>query len=148
MCWDRRGCLARYDPLETIKTPSTRCSDIRESLDYGVSRQSTRSCTTPEGTPKDIPRRYTDLLKPQWKDKIGVSTTKYKSSPTRSWISMATEKEWISQEVSRAKIPSLGPAVTLIIGWRRGRIRSGFSVNADPWKPLKKGERGGLGPTG
>ena len=106
----QKGLLAKYDPLEDDKNAIDKMFRHPENLwttvylgVHSIVYNSRRVVN------KDIPRRYTDLLKPQWKDKIGVSTTK-SSSPTRSWISMAKRREWIFSKSWPRRIPSLGPA--------------------------------------
>ncbi|HEY3167660.1 MAG TPA: extracellular solute-binding protein, partial [Candidatus Binatia bacterium] len=74
----QKGLLAKYDPLEDDKNAIDKMFRHPENL-WTTVYLGVHSIVynTRRIAPKDIPRRYTDLLKPQWKDKIGVSTTKY-----------------------------------------------------------------------
>jgi ABC-type Fe3+ transport system substrate-binding protein len=88
--------------------------------------------------PKDIPRRYTDLLKPQWKDNIGISTTKY--IVTYALLDLyGKEKGMDFLKKLAAQNPRARAGGTLIIELvGAGEFQLGFSVNADSVESVKK----------
>jgi iron(III) transport system substrate-binding protein len=85
-----------------------------------------------------VPRRYTDLLKPQWKDNIGISTTKY--IVTYALMDLyGKEKGMDFLKKLAAQNPRARAGGTLIIELvGAGEFQLGFSVNADSVESVKK----------
>jgi len=135
----QKGILAKYDPLEQepdvldkmFKHPQNLWTTVYlgvHSITYN-----TRSVAA-----KDIPRRYTDLLKPHWKDKIGISTTKY--IVTYALMDLyGKEKGMDFLKKLAAQNPVARAGGTLIIELvGAGEFQLGFSVNADSVENVKK----------
>jgi iron(III) transport system substrate-binding protein len=136
----QKGLLAKYDPLEDddknaidkmFKHPENLWTTVYlgvHSIVYNTRRVSG----------KDIPRRYTDLLKPQWKDKIGVSTTKY--IVTYALMDLyGKEKGMDFLKKLAAQNPVARAGGTLIIELvGAGEFDLGFSVNADSVEAVKR----------
>ena len=135
----QKGLLAKYDPLEDDKNAIDKMFKHPESLwttvYLGVHSivYSTRRVAS-----KDVPRRYTDLLRPQWKDKIGVSTTKY--IVTYALMDLyGKEKGMDFLKKLAAQNPAAHAGGTLIIELvGAGEFDLGFSVNADSVEAVKK----------
>jgi iron(III) transport system substrate-binding protein len=135
----QKGLLARYDPLEDDKNAIDKMFRHPENLwttvylaVHSIVYNSRRVVN------KDIPRRYTDLLKPQWKDKIGVSTTKY--IVTYALMDLyGKEKGMDFLKKLAAQNPVARAGGTLIIELvGAGEFDLGFSVNADSVEAVKK----------
>ena len=134
----QKGLLAKYDPLEDDKNAIDKMFKHPENLwttvYLGVHSivYSTRRIAS-----KDVPRRYTDLLKPQWKDKIGVSTTKY--IVTYALMDLyGKEKGMDFLKKLAAQNPAARAGGTLIIELvGAGEFDLGFSVNADSVEAVK-----------
>jgi len=135
----QKGLLARYDPLEDDKNAIDKMFRHPENL-WTTVYLAVHSIVynTRRVTPKDIPRRYTDLLKPQWKDKIGVSTTKY--IVTYALMDLyGKEKGMDFLKKLAAQNPVARAGGTLIIELvGAGEFDLGFSVNADSVEAVKK----------
>ena len=127
----QKGLLAKHDPLaddknaidKMFKHPDNLWTTVYlgvHSIVYNTRRVAAR----------DI-RRYTDLLKPQWKDKIGVSTTKY--IVTYALMDLyGKEKGMEFLKKLAAQNPVARAGGTLIIELvGAGEFDLGFSVNAD-----------------
>jgi iron(III) transport system substrate-binding protein len=135
----QKGLLAKYDPLEDDKNAIDKMFRHPENLwttvylgVHSIVYNSRRVVN------KDIPRRYTDLLKPQWKDKIGVSTTKY--IVTYALMDLyGKEKGMDFLKKLAAQNPVARAGGTLIIELvGAGEFDLGFSVNADSVEAVKK----------
>jgi iron(III) transport system substrate-binding protein len=135
----QRGILAKFDPLE--KEPEVldkmfkHPQNLWTTVYLGVHSITYNTRTV---TGKDIPRRYTDLLKPQWKEKIGVSTTKY--IVTYALLDLyGKEKGMDFLKKLAAQNPVARAGGTLIIELvGAGEFQLGFSVNADSVENVKK----------
>jgi iron(III) transport system substrate-binding protein len=135
----QKGLLAKYDPLEDDKNAIDKMFRHPENLwttvylgVHSIVYNSRRVVN------KDIPRRYTDLLKPQWKDKIGISTTKY--IVTYALMDLyGKEKGMDFLKKLAAQNPVARAGGTLIIELvGAGEFDLGFSVNADSVEAVKK----------
>jgi len=135
----QKGLLAKYDPLEGDKDAIDKMFRHPENL-WTTVYLGVHSIVynTRRVAPKDIPRRYTDLLKPQWKDKIGVSTTKY--IVTYALMDLyGKEKGMDFLKKLAAQNPVARAGGTLIIELvGAGEFDLGFSVNADSVEAVKK----------
>jgi iron(III) transport system substrate-binding protein len=135
----QKGLLAKYDPLEQepevmdkmFKHPQ----NLWTTVYLGVHSIVYNTRTVPA---KDIPRRYTDLLKPRWKDKIGVSTTKY--IVTYALMDLYGKERGMDFLKKLAKQnPAARAGGTLIIELvGAGEFEAGFSVNADSVESVKR----------
>ncbi len=135
----QKGLLAKYDPLENepnvldkmFKQPQNLWTTVYLGVHSIV--YNTRSVPA-----KDIPRRYTDLLNPQWKDKIGISTTKY--IVTYALMDLYGKEKGMDFLKKLAKQnPVARAGGTLIIELvGAGEFQLGFSVNADSVENVKK----------
>jgi len=134
-----KGLLAKYDPLEGDKSAMDKMfrhpQNLWTTVYLGVHSIVYNTRTVP---PKDIPRRYTDLLKPLWKDKIGISTTKY--IVTYALMDLyGKEKGMDFLKKLAAQNPVARAGGTLIIELvGAGEFELGFSVNADSVENVKK----------
>jgi iron(III) transport system substrate-binding protein len=135
----QKGLLAKYDPLEDDKNSIDKMFRHPENL-WTTVYLAVHSIVynTRRVAAKDIPRRYTDLLKPQWKDKIGVSTTKY--IVTYALMDLyGKEKGMDFLKKLAAQNPVARAGGTLIIELvGAGEFDLGFSVNADSVEAVKK----------
>jgi len=135
----QKGLLAKYDPLEDDKNAIDKMFRHPENL-WTTVYLGVHSIVynTRRVVNKDIPRRYTDLLKPQWKDKIGVSTTKY--IVTYALMDLyGKEKGMDFLKKLAAQNPVARAGGTLIIELvGAGEFDLGFSVNADSVEAIKK----------
>jgi iron(III) transport system substrate-binding protein len=135
----QKGLLAKYDPLEDDKNAIDKTFRHPENL-WTTVYLGVHSIVynTRRVVNKDIPRRYTDLLKPQWKDKIGISTTKY--IVTYALMDLyGKEKGMDFLKKLAAQNPVARAGGTLIIELvGAGEFDLGFSVNADSVEAVKK----------
>jgi iron(III) transport system substrate-binding protein len=135
----QKGLLAKYDPLdqepEVMDKMFKHPQNLWTTVYLGVHSIVYNTRTVPA---KDIPRRYTDLLKPRWKDKIGVSTTKY--IVTYALLDLYGKEKGMD---FLKKLANQNPAAraggTLIIELvGAGEFEAGFSVNADSVESVKR----------
>ena len=135
----QKGLLAKYDPLEGDKNAIDKMFRHPENL-WTTVYLGVHSIVynTRRVAPKDIPRRYTDLLKPQWKEKIGVSTTKY--IVTYALMDLyGKEKgmEFLKRLAAQNPVARAGGSLIIeLVG--AGEFDLGFSVNADSVEAIKK----------
>jgi iron(III) transport system substrate-binding protein len=135
----QKGLLAKYDALEGDQKAMDKMFKHPENLwttvYLGVHSIVYNTRTVPS---KDIPRRYTDLLNPQWKDKIGISTTKY--IVTYALLDLYGKEKGMDFLKKLAKQnPVARAGGTLIIELvGAGEFQLGFSVNADSVENVKK----------
>ena len=135
----QKGVLAKYDPLEmepeVLDKMFKHPAKLWTTVYLGVHSIVYSTRTVP---PKDVPRRYTDLLKPQWKDNIGISTTKY--IVTYALMDLyGKEKGMDFLKKLAAQNPRARAGGTLIIELvGAGEFQLGFSVNADSVESVKK----------
>jgi len=135
----QKGLLAKYDALEGDKNAIDKMFRHPEDL-WTTVYLAVHSIVynTRRVASKDIPRRYTDLLKPQWKDKIGVSTTKY--IVTYALMDLyGKEKgmEFLKRLAAQNPVARAGGSLIIeLVG--AGEFDLGFSVNADSVEGIKR----------
>jgi iron(III) transport system substrate-binding protein len=134
----QKGLLAKYDPLEDDKNAIDKMFKHPENL-WTTVYLAVHSIVynTRKVAAKDV-RRYTDLLKPQWKEKIGVSTTKY--IVTYALMDLyGKEKGMDFLKKLAAQNPVARAGGTLIIELvGAGEFDLGFSVNADSVEAVRR----------
>lgn len=135
----QKGLLAKYDPLEKEGDVVDKIFKHPEGL-YTTVYLTAHSIVynTKMVAPKDIPDRYTDLLKPQWRGGIGINTTKFSILyGILDFFGKERGMDFLEKLAAQEPVARAGGTLTTqLVG--AGEFYLGFSINADSVENVKK----------
>jgi len=135
----QKGLLAKYDPVEEERDAVDKMFKHPERL-YTTVYLTAHSIVYNTKTvgAKDIPHHYTDLLRPQWKGRIGVNTTKFSILyGLMDFFGKEKGMEFLKQLAAQEPVARAGGTLTTqLVG--AGEFALGFSINADSVENVKK----------
>jgi len=133
----QKGLLAKYDPVEDegavdkiFKHPESLYTTVyltAHSIVYN----------TKTVAPEDVPHHYLDLLRPQWKGRIGVNTTKFSILyGLLDFFGKEKGMDFLKQLAAQEPVARAGGTLTTqLVG--AGEFNLGFSINADSVENVK-----------